>query len=194
MVVAAVDASIFSALIIGEYFAGIPLLVGNCKDESTLLADVLIARYRADYPEDTPSDLCFRIAADRGARRNALDQAREQSKQATVYVYNFAWNTPLDHGRLRAFHTSELPLAMRLVLNPEGRAVIKANCRAPGQVSHEPAIPIIRNCLDGRAFSEQTGATMIFDVGKTAAVNFPASTGSWVAVAGTIERRGENRH
>lgn len=127
--------------------AGIALLVGNCKDESTLFsmsnpalssldwpglhdqelksgvpedkAEALIAQYRSDYPSDTASELYFRIAADRGARRNAIDQARAQSKQAIVYMYNFAWNTPLDHGRLRAFHTSELPLAMRLVLNPE---------------------------------------------------------------------------
>ena len=39
--------------------------------------------------------------------------------EADVYMYYFAWNTPCGGGRLRAFHTAELPLAMRLVAHPE---------------------------------------------------------------------------
>jgi para-nitrobenzyl esterase len=133
--------------------AGVALLIGNCKDEATLFsmadsalfslnwntlkerevrtgipgekADALIVRYRADYPKDSPSDLYFRIAADRGARSNAIAQAQAKVQQGSgdVYMYNFAWDTPIDAGRLRAFHTAELPLAMRLVLNPEAESL-----------------------------------------------------------------------
>jgi para-nitrobenzyl esterase len=38
-------------------------------------------------------------------------------------MYNFAWNTPNGDGRLRAFHTSDLPLEMRLVEHPEAEAL-----------------------------------------------------------------------
>jgi para-nitrobenzyl esterase len=181
--------------------AGVALLVGNCKDESTLFsmanqalfsldwaglreqelkfgvpddkADALIAQYRADYRTDTASDLYFRIAADRGARRNAIDQAREQSKQATVYMYNFAWNTPLDHGRLRAFHTSELPLAMRLVLNPEAEQLSRQIAGAWAAFARG-GNPNHAELPHWEAFSKGADATMIFDVGKTAAMNGPA--------------------
>ena len=82
---------------------GVPILVGNCKTESTIFslnmpelfeldwdsllaqevkagipgeaAQALIAQYRADYPRDSASTLYFRISADRGARRNAIAQA-----------------------------------------------------------------------------------------------------------------------
>ena len=181
--------------------AGVALLVGNCKDESTLFsmsnaalfsldwvalrdqeiksgvpadkADALIAQYRSDYPSDSASDVYFRIAGDRGARRNALEQAQAQSKQATVYMYNFAWNTPLDQGRLRAFHTAELPLAMRLVLNPEAEQLSRQIAGAWGGFARS-GNPNHRELPRWEAFSKGSGATMIFDAGKTAAADFPA--------------------
>jgi para-nitrobenzyl esterase len=127
-----------------EVSAGIPMIVGNCKDEATLFSadqtlfslddaglrdrvtragipesdvDHLLALYRRDHPSETPSDLYFRLASDRGARRNAVTQAERRLAQgkANSYVYHFEWNTPMLDGKLRAFHTAELPLAMRLV-------------------------------------------------------------------------------
>jgi len=83
--------------------AGLPLLVGNCKDEGTLFTRQnsglqtrdedglkaalmkggipedkvapLLALYHRDHPKESPPDLYFRIATDRGARRNVARQA-----------------------------------------------------------------------------------------------------------------------
>jgi para-nitrobenzyl esterase len=105
--------------------ARVPMLIGNCKDESSLFSlrdaslfslddaglrarvvkagmpegdvDRLLALYRRDHPRDTPTQLYFRISTDRGARRNAARQAelKIEQGQAPVYVWYFQWNTPL---------------------------------------------------------------------------------------------------
>lgn len=183
--------------------AGVSIIVGNCKDESTLFsmgdaslfsldwetlkqreiksgipedkAGAVIAQYRADYPNDSPSDLYFRISADRGARMNAIAQAQAKLDQANgdVYMYNFAWNTPIQGGRLRAFHTSDLPLEMRLVLNPEAEGLSKqlagawAGFARSGDPNHS-GLPRWEKYTAARQ------STMVFDAGKTALVDHPA--------------------
>jgi para-nitrobenzyl esterase len=181
---------------------GVPLLVGNCKDEGTLFsmsdpalfsldwdalqarevkagipadkATALVAKYRADYPKDNASDIYFRIAADRGARRNAIAQAEGKLALGDdVYMYNNAWDTPIEGGKLRAFHTSELPLAMRLVLNPEAEQLSKqiagawAGFARSGDPSHSGLPHWDKYTLARRS-------TMVFDAGKTALVDHPA--------------------
>lgn len=187
--------------------AGVPLLVGNCKDELTLFAgafapgdaeaafqlddaalrarlvaggiradevDALLAVYHRDHPGETPSDLFFRIATDRGARWNAVRQAELKVAQggADVHLYYFAWNTPCGGGRLRAFHTAELPLAMRLVAHPEAESLSQqisgawaAFARA-GNPNH-PGLP------SWPAYTLAQRATMIFDAAGSAVVHDP---------------------
>ena len=125
------------------------MLIGTCKDESTLFSlrdeelfrldaaglrrraieggisppevDGLLAAYRKAHPSDTPTGLYFRLSSDRGARWNAFRQAERKIAQnaGSVFMYYFTWDTPLADGKIRAFHTAELPLAMRLVRFPE---------------------------------------------------------------------------
>jgi para-nitrobenzyl esterase len=181
---------------------GVPILVGSCKTESTIFslnspelfaldwdglqvqevkagvpedeARTLIAQYKSDYPQDSPSTLYFRISADRGARRNAVAQAEDKLRLGDdAYMYNFAWDTPILGGKLRAFHTSELPLAMRLVLNPEAEDLSKqiagawAGFARSGNPDH-PGLP------HWEKYSLSRRSTMIFDAGKTALVDHPA--------------------
>lgn len=181
---------------------GVPILVGNCKTESTIFslnmpelfeldwdsllaqevkagipgeaAQALIAQYRADYPRDSASTLYFRISADRGARRNAIAQAEAKIALGDyAYMYNFAWDTPIQGGKLRAFHTAELPLAMRLVLNPEAEELSKqiagawAGFARSGDPNHAGLPRWERYSLGRRS-------TMVFDAGKTALVDHPA--------------------
>jgi len=187
--------------------AGIPLLVGNCKDEITLfvgsfnsddekspfnldeaglrewLVDngipveevgALLALYHRDYPNESSVDLFFRIAADRGARWNATRQAEMKIAQGEkdVYLYSFAWNTPCGDGKLRAFHTAELPLAMRLVAYPESEQLSRQISGAwaafgrTGNPNH-PGLP------EWRAYTLEEQAMMIFDAKGSATVNNP---------------------
>ncbi len=181
---------------------GVPLLVGCCKTDSTIFslnspelftldwdglqaqeikagiadndARTLIAQYRADYPEDAASTLYFRISADRGARRNAIGQAEAKLAQGDdAYMYNFAWDTPILGGKLRAFHTSELPLAMRLVLNPEAEELSKqiagawAGFARSGDPNHS-GLP------HWEKYSLARRSTMVFAAGQTTLLDHPA--------------------
>ena len=184
-----------------EISTGIPLIVGNCKDESSLFSlrneklysldkpglraalvnaglpeakvDALLSLYYRDHPRDSPSDLYFRISSDRGARRNAARQAELQlaNGNAAVYVYYFQWNTPLDGGKLRAFHTANLPLEMRLVEFPESETLSRQLSAAWGAFGHSgnPG----RKELPWPAYSTSRRDTMIFDGVGSGAVNDP---------------------
>lgn len=180
----------------------IPMIIGNCADEGTLftppesgLFDLddaglrerlagagipegeigpLLELYRKAHPEATPSDLWFRIATDRGARWNATRQAERKLMRggAPVYLYYFAWNTPSDGGRLRAWHTAELPLVMGLTLYPESEALSRqlGGAWALFARTGDPSQP----GLPWPAYTPEGRPTMVFDV----AANGSAGSGA----------------
>ncbi len=180
--------------------AGIPMIIGCCKDESTLFlpadnplfslddtglrktlierglpaaeVDPLLAVYKRAHPNESPSDLYFRICTDRGARWNAMQQAERQLAQgrAEVYLYSFEWNVPFEGGRIRAFHTAELPLAMRLVRYPESELLSRqiSGAWAAFARSGNPS----QNGLAWPAYSVERRATMIF-AAESEVVNDP---------------------
>lgn len=165
----------------------VPLIIGCCKDETSLftlkeealyklddaglrarMSPELIAAYRKEHPKDSPSDTWFRYATDRERRADGLRQAAQYLKhgKSPVYMYHFVWNTPLVDGKIRSFHTAELPLAMRLVRFPESEPVSRAlasNWAAfarHGRPNWAPFTPAKRT-------------TMIFDSPTSAPVNDP---------------------
>jgi len=186
-----------------EMSAHIPLLIGNDKDESTLFtlnneslfsldkeglglqlvkagipedkAEGLISLYEHDYPDDTPSDLYFRISTDRGARSNAIRQAEMQLARgkAQVYLYYCQYNTPVDDGKLRAFHTCDLPLTMRLTLYPESEQLSRQLSAAWAAFARksDPGT----KALPWPAYTVEERATMIFDADKSEVINDPNS-------------------
>ena len=175
--------------------ANVAMIIGNCKDEQTLFSmqnaalypldadglrkqildggmpsdatEKLIALYKRDYPSDSPTDIYFRIVTDRGTRENATTQAERKVAQAkaSVYMYYFAWNTPLaDSGKaIKAFHTAELPLAMRLVKFPESEPVSKQIAGAWAAFAKK-GNPNHAGLPNWPAFDVQKRATMMFDV------------------------------
>jgi para-nitrobenzyl esterase len=181
--------------------AGIPMIIGNCKDESTLFAqsnaslysldeaglraalvksgypegslEALLGLYHRDHPKESPSDLYFRISSDRGARRNAAKQAELQiaNGSAAVYIYYFQWNTPVADGKLRAFHTADLPLEMRLVRYPESEQLSRhlSGAWAAFARTGNPS----QKGLPWPAYTASNRATMVFDLEGTGAVNDP---------------------
>jgi para-nitrobenzyl esterase len=78
-------------------------------DDSKL--ESLIALYRKDRPNATPSDIFFAITTDSMFRMDAITQAERKVAQhaAKVYMYTFEWHTPVRGGKLKAAHGVELP-------------------------------------------------------------------------------------
>src|SRR5262249_55116844 len=137
-------------------------------------AGKLIAAYRREYPKDSFTDVWFRFATDRDARAKATLQAERKLQQgkADVFVYYFCWNTPMEDGKLRAFHTAELPLAMQLVRHSEAEQLSKHLAGAwaafaRGGTPNAPGLPVWPK------FTMQKRETMVFDVPTSAAQSDP---------------------
>jgi len=118
--------------------ANVPLLIGTVEtevtffpgqpldpiDDATLHArvkqqlksgndadvDRVIAAYRAGRPGAANTDL-FLIMASDGFRAGVLLEAERKAAQARapVYQYYFTWHSPVRDGKLRSFHTLEIP-------------------------------------------------------------------------------------
>jgi len=118
--------------------ADVPLLVGSTQDEvgffagfpldpipeSQLAARLkqtlrtsdanvqrVIAAYRKDQPGIQPIDIVEEVASDRFAWTRALTQAERKAAlgAAPVYMYYFKWESPVRGGKLKAFHTLDIP-------------------------------------------------------------------------------------
>jgi para-nitrobenzyl esterase len=70
----------------------------------------IIAQYSAAYPDLDASNLLIAITSDFIFKRNTTRIAALQAETtAPVYTYLFARETPVEGGRMRAPHTSEVP-------------------------------------------------------------------------------------
>lgn len=80
----------------------------HLTDNSRL--DSLIAAYKKDRQNATPSDIYFAVTTDRMMRMNAITQAERKAAQhaAPAYMYIFAWQSPVLGGELRSPHGIEL--------------------------------------------------------------------------------------
>ena len=81
------------------------------RKASDAQVDQLIAAYRAGRPRDSNTDLYLIIASDAGFRAGVLTEADRKAQQAraAVYQYYFTWRSPVREGKLRSFHTVEIP-------------------------------------------------------------------------------------
>jgi len=119
--------------------ADIPLLVGSTRTEMTLqysnvpavfklneadmrlrvkdivgpTSDAVLDVYRKANPGATPSDLFFLIASDHNYVAPVIKIAERRAAlgKGPVHLYYFAWETPVEGGRLRSPHTMEIPFA-----------------------------------------------------------------------------------
>ncbi len=79
--------------------------------------DELIAVYRKGRPKASNTDLYLIIASDATFRQGVLIEADRKAQQqgAPVYQYYFTWRSPVRDGKLRTFHTLEIPFVFDIV-------------------------------------------------------------------------------
>jgi len=135
--------------------------------------DQLVAAYRAGRPRAGNTDLYLIIASDATFRAGVVTEAERKAQQARapVYHYYFTWRTPVREGKLRSFHTLDIPFVFDNVdaaqsmtgTGPERRALADRMSSAwvafarTGNPSH-PGLP------SWNAFDTTRRTTMIFDV------------------------------
>jgi para-nitrobenzyl esterase len=118
--------------------ADVPVLIGNTRTEYTglttetalwhldeggmrarikqLLGDqseAMIDLYRKENPDVAPSDIFFLIESDYryGAKTMKIAERRAALGKGPVYLYYFAWETPVQGGELKSPHNIEWPFA-----------------------------------------------------------------------------------
>lgn len=118
--------------------AGVPMMIGNTKDETrgffsdpamyalsweelpgklipNMRVDIdphlVIARYRALYPDYSASDVFFAATTASRSWRAAIVEAELRAAQGSpAFVYQLDWASPKDGGRWGAPHTLDIPL------------------------------------------------------------------------------------
>jgi para-nitrobenzyl esterase len=175
----------------------VPLMIGSNKDEMTLflghmswVADAtfeslpesltpylgeraaeIVAVYRKAQPRLRPDEIAIAIVSDQGIRAPSLVIAERKLAQeaAPVFVYLFAWETPVLGGRLRSCHTLEIPFVFSNLETAELTGDDPA--RLPlGETMSRAWIAFARNGNPGHSglpvwpsYSARMRATMIFD-------------------------------
>ena len=172
--------------------ASVPLMIGSNKDEMTLFhghrpwvteatfenlaegvqsflgdrpAAEVIAAYRAAQPRMNAAEIGLNIVGDLGVRGLSLTIAERKiaQKAADVFVYLFAWETPVLGGRLRSCHTLEIPFVFDTL---EGATLTGDDpARLPlGKTMARAWIAFARTGKPGwPAYSTTERATMVFD-------------------------------
>jgi para-nitrobenzyl esterase len=81
------------------------------RNASDAQIEQIISAYRAGRPTASNTDLYLIIASDATFRAGVLTEADRKAAQgkAAVYQYYFTWRSPVRAGKLRAFHTVEIP-------------------------------------------------------------------------------------
>jgi len=74
----------------------------------------LIGLYRKGRPGIGNTELLQILSSDNGMRTGVLTVAeRKAAQKAPVYMYYFTWRSPVREGKLRTFHTLEIPFVFQ---------------------------------------------------------------------------------
>jgi para-nitrobenzyl esterase len=127
-----------------ELSANVPLMIGTVETEVTFFpgqildpiddanfharvkqmlakasdaqVDEVVAAYKAGRPGAPNTDVYLAMASDATFRAGVVLEAdRKAAQKAPVYQYYFTWHSPVQDGKLRAFHTLEIPFAFDVV-------------------------------------------------------------------------------
>lgn len=142
-----------------EWSKNIPLLVGSCKNE--YMPYIL-----------GPGTFSADSAIDRLFRPLVIRQANERSSTgaAPVYVYLFAWQSPVLDGAYKAFHCMDLPFVFNNISRCEEMTGGGQSAYLLADKMSEAWVQFARNGNPNHkglpnwpAYTVKNGATMIFD-------------------------------
>jgi para-nitrobenzyl esterase len=74
--------------------------------------DNLVAVYKKGRPNFTNVELSEVVASDNFRAGVITEAERKAAQKAPVYMYYFRWRSPVHDGKLKAFHTLDIPFAL----------------------------------------------------------------------------------
>jgi para-nitrobenzyl esterase len=141
------------------------------RKASDAQVDQLITAYRTGRPKDSNTDLFLIMSSDGGFRAGVLTEAdRKAQQKAAVYQYYFTWRSPVRDGKLRSFHTIEIPFVFDNVDNCQSMTGKGADRQALADRMAKAWVAFARTGDPNHAglpkwakFDTTTRATMVFD-------------------------------
>jgi len=83
-------------------------------------AEKVIAAYKKGRPGLTNLDYSLILASDNFRNSVVTEAERKSVQKAPVYMYYFRWQSPVSGGKLKSFHTLEIPFVMENVDEARG--------------------------------------------------------------------------
>ncbi|HYQ22861.1 carboxylesterase/lipase family protein [Stenotrophomonas sp.] len=140
-----------------------------------LLPSVVIEHYRRLYPHYTASEVFFAATTAGRSWRGAVEElearARQPATAAPTWAYQLDWPSPVEEGRLRAFHTLDIPLVFDNAGLPTARTGGGGDARALAGTMSDALIAFARHgdpnhagLADWAPYTLPQRRTMLFDV------------------------------
>ncbi|AWH47717.1 carboxylesterase [Stenotrophomonas sp. SAU14A_NAIMI4_5] len=140
-----------------------------------LLPSVVIEHYRRLYPHYTASEVFFAATTAGRSWRGAVEElearARQPAAAAPTWSYQLDWPSPVEEGRLRAFHTLDIPLVFDNAGLPTARTGGGEDARALAATMSDALIAFARHgdpnhagLADWAPYTLPQRRTMLFDV------------------------------
>lgn len=132
--------------------------------------DKLITTYKKDRPKYTNVELSQVVASD-NFRASVVTQAELKAAQsAPVYMYYFTWQSPVHDGKLKAYHTLEIPFVLENVDEAKSmtgtgqdRYALESKMSAAWAAFARTGNPNHKGLPNWPAFKTDQRATMIFN-------------------------------
>jgi para-nitrobenzyl esterase len=186
-----------------EMSADVPLIIGTTKDEAAFFSineldavysldeqglrtrvramlkdttDQILSGYHRIYATDTPTDLLFRIVTDQRMWINSIKLAERKAAlhRGLVYMYRWAWPTPVWGGRLRSTHGGELSfvfdttdLAYTMTGGTAEARALAAKMSSTWIAFARSGDPNIKELPRWDPYTTETRATMVFNNNST---------------------------
>jgi para-nitrobenzyl esterase len=138
--------------------------------------NTVVSEYRRWYPDYSPSDVFFAVTTAARSWRGQVIEADRRAAQpagsAPTWVYQLDWPSPIQNGRMKAFHGLDVPLVFdNVALAPE---VVGTKRRSPQRMADQMSEAWITFARIGRpgakilppwpTFNLTRRATMVFDL------------------------------
>ncbi len=154
----------FGTLTEDELRARVAALAGGHTDR-------VIALYRQLYPDGTPTQRLIAMLTDGNFRIRSLRAAERKVRQggAPVWMYSFAWRTPLFDGRLGAPHALDVPFTFDTLEftnatdRSPGAHALAATMATAWTAFARDGVPRAEGMPDWPVFRLEDRATMVLD-------------------------------
>jgi para-nitrobenzyl esterase len=132
--------------------------------------EALIATYRKGRPGLTNLDYSLILASDNFRGRVITQAERKAVQKAPVYLYYFTWQSPVREGKLKSFHTLEIPFvlanvdeATTMTGTDQNRLALQERMSTAWAAFARSGNPNHKGLPNWPAFDAKTRGTMVFD-------------------------------